>query len=1603
MNRWQALGPYLTAAQRSALATLGWNFYVPTESGAQWSITPTRVMGREAYDNCWFDMQEWGPITPRQFVRIGDTITSLNNPFPAQVPAIEVFVLPSMTATNSQNISLMPATSSDIVPAASDPQPLTFSNNVIGLSATNSGASQVIYTPTTSNHAYWSYSISGTDATFDMSQSRGVALTVTGDNSGADLVFRICSSSGFERDYVVPINFLGQRTIAIPNSEAMWYKQHYGFWDDYGTCGTNVSYSSIVGFQLYLGKVPANTTSSVQISAIQAMKEDQTVGLANPSLALNGATVSVSGTVDCNNYLLYVGGTNAQVYDANWNYVGVLPAIGSTPTAITGSNTFSVQADAVSANTWLATRLKVSGSAWVINKPAAFHEWRFESNLLDSTGTANGTAMNAPAYVTGKEGVYALNFNGANQYVTAPINSNMLFTGTQSFTLSAWVKLNSLPGAWAGIVNTGHAGYGLWLTPGNQWAFGGSASDLVTSVTPSVGEWNLITAVQDGTAGTRKLYVNGQFCISGTAQDASASNALLIAATGGGVPADFLNGTIDDVRLYNQALAVADIQSIYAGSLPAIAIQNRNATGISTNSAMLNATLACSGTTYNIYACWGMANGGPNMGQWANSAPVGAWTNAAPTNIVNYPVAGLQPNTRYYFSFYGTSFDGASTIWSPNALAFTTFNAAPVANSQTVTLAENGQQAIFLSGSAMGGASLTYAVVDSPGHGILFGVAPAVTYIPSPYYTGTDSFSFKVNDGFQDSSASTVPITVTRVNYPPFAIGQNVLALKNKGKAIQLTGTDLNGSVLSYTIVTSPTIGTLSGIAPNVTYTPTLNYLGQDSFTFKVNNGTLDSATTATISITVKTPSTITWSGSATSTNWVPGGNWAGGNAPSLGDDVVIFGRSSTGAFGASDNSAYTANPLDSLTLQPGPDGGVAVTLGSELLVDAGGVMNNLITGGTLGIPSATITANQTWGGSGPIMCGAISGNGQLTFSGSSLQLTGSSSYSGGTMVTGGTLAVGNIGSLGSGSLTWAAPTGAFVVTSALNTGFGVPNPINLVNNMSASIVLGSLTLSGAISGTGGLTVFLPVFQNSPNILTLSGANSYSGGTTYEGTLIAAAAGAFGTGVVTSGSIASNLKFNTPSNATFSNNITTHGVNGLPVLTNLSTTSTVTLSGDNTFNSDCTWTIFQGQGVGTGGLVLTGSNNFLGRNISIGDLSLTVGGSAALKSSGYLMMGQDAVKASALYLANGITVSNQVRDVAYGTYAANKTFTLGLEQSGSASFSGVVDLHALASAGTSAWNLDAAAGGTLTFSGVIKASSTAASATLTKTGAGTVILSGSNTFGGGVSISSGTLQIGNGGVAGTLGTGNVFNSSQLLFNRSDATYGYTGVISGTGSVTKGGLGAVTLSGSNTYTGLTIVNTGTLTLSHPHALSLSSNVYLIPGAKLNLAFTGTQGVKSLYLNGMAQPTGLYNTSNLSGYLSGSGTLLVGESNFGSWISDYPGVGALCSPSDAPAGDGLSNLLKYALANGDPIHPTPSVLPTIGTVTVAGNSYLSLTYSMRAYVTGISYIVEASSDLVTWSSSGIIPVSTVGNTVTVRDGTAIGPDNPHRFLRLKIILL
>jgi len=177
-------------------------------------------------------------------------------------------------------------------------------------------------------------------------------------------------------------------------------------------------------------------------------------------------------------------------------------------------------------------------------------------------------------------------------------------------------------------------------------------------------------------------------------------------------------------------------------------------------------------------------------------------------------------------------------------------NDAPAGNDQSVSTEENTSLGISLSGSDVDGDSLTYVVVNNPTDGSLSGTAPNILYSPDAGYNGPDSITFKVNDGAEDSPLATVTINVTPINDPPTADDQGTSTEEDSSVAITLTGSDPDGDSISFSVAAGPSHGSLTGSPPNVTYTPGGNYNGSDSFTFKVNDGTVDSAV-ATVNIMV--------------------------------------------------------------------------------------------------------------------------------------------------------------------------------------------------------------------------------------------------------------------------------------------------------------------------------------------------------------------------------------------------------------------------------------------------------------------------------------------------------------------------------------------------------------------------------------------------------------------------------------------------------------------------------------------------------------------------------------------------------------------------------
>jgi large repetitive protein len=154
-------------------------------------------------------------------------------------------------------------------------------------------------------------------------------------------------------------------------------------------------------------------------------------------------------------------------------------------------------------------------------------------------------------------------------------------------------------------------------------------------------------------------------------------------------------------------------------------------------------------------------------------------------------------------------------------------NITPVANGQILTTPRNTALPIILTGEDDDDKgqrddddqTLTFSVVTQPSHGSLTGNVPNLTYTPSQDYVGADSFTFKVNDGIEDSAPATISITVTAPATPPTPANQAPVANSQERSTpedtpvtLLLTGTDPEGQPVTFTIASQPTKGTLGAL-----------------------------------------------------------------------------------------------------------------------------------------------------------------------------------------------------------------------------------------------------------------------------------------------------------------------------------------------------------------------------------------------------------------------------------------------------------------------------------------------------------------------------------------------------------------------------------------------------------------------------------------------------------------------------------------------------------------------------------------------------------------------------------------------------------------------
>ena len=582
---------------------------------------------------------------------------------------------------------------------------------------------------------------------------------------------------------------------------------------------------------------------------------------------------------------------------------------------------------------------------------------------------------------------------------------------------------------------------------------------------------------------------------------------------------------------------------------------------------------------------------------------------------------------------------------------------------------------------------------------------------------------------------------------------------------LQLGGTGGLGTGSSHTSGVTVNNGealNLNGFSPAAA--ATLNLNGSASSTLGAVTNSAATAATYGGPVTLQSAGAIGGAGNITLNNTISGGF----GLTKVGTDLLILSGASNGS---------TTTTISAGTLQIGANG-TSGALGSSTISDSGTLV--IDRGNAFSIASGN----------------AISGTGGLIQAGSGTTTVNSANtYTGATAVTAGILQLGVAGALGNGTNNSSAVTVANGAALDLNgiTPTAGSVPLNL-NGTTATAAVGALTNSNAtaatyggpvtlqsassIGGAGNITLsstigggFALTKVGTDTLILSGGSNGSTTTTITAGTLQIGANG--GSGKLGSGSVtdSSALVFNRTDNygGTLTNSIS--GAGSLSV-----SAGTLTVGGANTYT---------GATNVNGGVLQLGVTGALGNGTN-NTSAVTVANGAALD-------------------INGITpTAGSVPLNLNGTTATATVGALTNSNSTAATYGGPVTLQSASSIGGA---------GNITLSSTISGG-----IGLTKVGPDTLILTGGSNGSTTTTISGGTLQIGNNGGSGSLGSGNVTDNGVLVFNRND-NYGsaLANSISGEGSLTLSA-GTLALGGVNTYNGTTAINGGTLRINTASALA-----------------------------------------------------------------------------------------------------------------------------------------------------------------------------------------
>ena len=410
-----------------------------------------------------------------------------------------------------------------------------------------------------------------------------------------------------------------------------------------------------------------------------------------------------------------------------------------------------------------------------------------------------------------------------------------------------------------------------------------------------------------------------------------------------------------------------------------------------------------------------------HVGNGTYNSGTGAWTignlaSAQSATLTITVVAGTGSSGQSFTNTAAKSaaLEADSNTANNSASATVNVGSLPVAADDTYVTNQGSSLSVSAPGilgndNDPGSLALTAVVVSNPAHGSLtLNSNGSFTYTPVTSFSGNDFFTYKANNSIADSNIATVTITVTQVNLAPTATNDAFSVVTGAVLTVVPPGVlgndaDPNGDTLTAAVAVGPTHGTLS-LAGNggFTYTPAAGFSGNDSFTYRASDGSLQS-NVATVNLTVSpanlAPNAVGDS-FATSQNTplvvsAPGvlGNDADPNGDTLTAAVVAgpthgtlalaadggFTYTPTAGFSGSD--AFTYQATDGNLLSAVTTAVMAVTSANSAptaAVDAYSIPQNT----TLSVPAPGVLVNDADPDDDTLTATLITGpaNGNLTF-----------------------------------------------------------------------------------------------------------------------------------------------------------------------------------------------------------------------------------------------------------------------------------------------------------------------------------------------------------------------------------------------------------------------------------------------------------------------------------------------------------------------------------------------------------------------------------------------------------------------------------------------